>query len=332
MTAPRKPVPDAGGNWSLTRRSVVALAFGALGSRVFAGVSMRSAAAAASGSAEQVAPGVYVHTGEHAHAYTPANLGDISNNGFIVGRDAVAVIDTGGTAAYGRRLRDAIRAVTDRPVRYVVNTHMHPDHVLGNAAFRADAPRFVGHHKLAAALSARAERYLSFNREQTGPEGFAGTEIVLPDLAVETTLDLDLGDRILRLEAQRTAHTDNDLTVRDMATDTVFMGDLIFSGHVPTLDGSIRGWMALLEQMKTQPAARIVPGHGPASMAWPEAVAPLERYFQAVAGDVRTAIKNGRTLSETLATAASGERDRWELFAGFHARNVSAAFAELEWE
>lgn len=332
MTAPRKPVPDDAGNRLVTRRSVVALAFSAFSAPILAGMSPRGATAASSNGAAQVAPGVFVHTGEHAHAYTAANLGDISNNGFIVGREAVAVIDTGGTAAYGRRLRDAIRAVTDRPVRYVVNTHMHPDHVLGNAAFRADAPRFAGHHKLAAALSARAERYLSFNREQTGPEGFAGTEIVLPDLAVETTLELDLGDRIIRLEAHRTAHTDNDLTVRDMATDTVFMGDLIFSGHVPTLDGSIRGWIALLDAMKGRPAARIVPGHGPASMAWPDAAVPLERYLGAIATDVRKAIKAGRTLSETLATAASGERDQWELFDGFHARNVSAAFAELEWE
>ncbi len=290
------------------------------------------AAAATIGSVEQIAPGVFVHRGAHG-VYTPGNLGDISNNGFIVGGDAVAVIDTGGTAAVGKRLRDAIRKVTAKPVRYVVNTHMHPDHVLGNAAFRGDSPSFIGHHKLAAALSARAERYLAYNRAEVGEAGFAGTEIVLPDVAVEQTLDLDLGGgRVLRLEAQRTAHTDNDLTVRDMTTDTVFLGDLVFAEHVPTIDGSIRGWMALLEAMSKVPAARIVPGHGPAAMPWPAAAVPLQRYLDAVASDVRKAIRDGRTLSETTTTAARGERDKWELFDGFHARNVSAAFAELEWE
>lgn len=301
------------------------------GARVFASAAEHDAAGPSGGVIEQIAPGVYVHRGAHA-TYTPGNLGDISNNGFIVGGEAVAVIDTGGTAAVGRRLREAVRAVTDKPVRYVVNTHMHPDHVLGNAAFRGDSPAFVGHHKLAAALSARAERYLAYNRSEVGEAGFAGTEIVLPSLTVESALELDLGGRRIRLEAQRTAHTDNDLTVSDMATDTVFMGDLIFAEHVPTIDGSIRGWIALLEAMSKVPAARIVPGHGPSSMPWPAAAAPLQRYLDAVASDVRKAIRDGRTLSETTKTAAPGERDKWELFDGYHARNISAAFAELEWE
>lgn len=279
----------------------------------------------------EVAAGVYVHRGAH-DVYRSGNLGDISNNGFIVGGEAVAVVDTGGTAAFGKALHSAIRAVTDRPIRFVVNTHMHPDHVLGNAAFRDDAPQFVGHYKLAAALAARAERYLAYNRAAVGEAGFAGTEIVLPTLAVERPLEIDLGGRILRLEAQRTAHTDNDLTVHDLTSNTMFMGDLIFAEHVPTIDGSIRGWIALLAEMSTRPLARIVPGHGPGAMAWPAAATPLQRYLETVAGDVRKAIRDGRTLSQAITTVALGERDKWELFDDYHARNITAAFAELEWE
>ncbi|MFN3869308.1 MAG: quinoprotein relay system zinc metallohydrolase 2 [Hyphomicrobiaceae bacterium] len=291
------------------------------------------AAAPASPGAEiaEIAPGVFVHRGEHG-AYTRENRGDISNCGFVVGRDAVAVIDTGGTAAVGRDLLAAIRTRTDRPVRYVVNTHMHPDHVLGNAAFRGDGVSFIGHQKLAAALSARAERYLTYNREAAGEAAFAGTEIVLPDTPVVDTLDVDLGGRRLQLRAHPTAHTDNDLTVRDIVTDTVFMGDLIFAGHVPTIDGSIRGWMALLEDLVAQPAARIVPGHGPAAMPWPAAAEPLRRYLEAVATDVRAAIRAGRGIRETMSSAAAAERSQWELFDDYHARNIAASFAELEWE
>ena len=279
----------------------------------------------------EIAPGVFVHHG-HIGIYSPSNGGDICNTGFIIGRDAVAVIDTGGTAHLGEALKAKITALTDRPIRYVINTHMHPDHVLGNAPFRAEGTQFVGHHKLGAALAARAERYLSFNKDAVGAAEFAGTEIVLPTLTVTDRLELDLGDRKLVLTARPTAHTDNDLTVRDSHTETEFMGDLIFSIHVPTLDGSIRGWLALLDVLEAQSAQRIVPGHGPASMEWPAAAAPVKRYLTTVANGVRQAIKDGQTMSEAVETVGLDERDRWQMFDEFHRRNVSAAFAELEWE
>ncbi|MGD9669353.1 MAG: quinoprotein relay system zinc metallohydrolase 2 [Hyphomicrobiaceae bacterium] len=279
----------------------------------------------------EVASDVFVHKGQHG-VYSPANGGDICNTGFIIGRDAVAVIDTGGTARLGAALKARIEALTNRPVRYVINTHMHPDHVLGNAAFRSDGTQFVGHHKLGPALSARAERYLAFNKAAVGEDAFAGTEIVLPTTTVSDRLEIDLGGRMLVLTARPTAHTDNDLTVRDVATDTVFLGDLIFSGHVPTLDGSIKGWLGLLAALETETAGRIVPGHGPASMDWPAAAAPVERYLTTVAEGVRKAIRDGRTMREAIDTVGTAERDHWLLFDEFHRRNVSAAFAELEWE
>jgi quinoprotein relay system zinc metallohydrolase 2 len=280
----------------------------------------------------EIAPGVFVHQGRY-ELFTPRNSGDVSNTGFIIGRDGVAVIDTGGSPRVGAALLAAIRARTQAPIKYVINTHMHPDHVFGNAAFAGEQPTFVGHHKLPRALAAREGRYLAINKELLGEDAFAGTRIIAPTLLVEDKLELDLGDRKLELEAQKTAHTDNDLTVYDKTTGTLFLGDLLFVEHVPALDGSIRGWLALIERMKGRTdIARVVPGHGPASLPWPAAVAAEQRYLAKVADDVRAMIAQGKTMSDAMAAAGLSEKDAWVLFKEYHARNVSAAFAELEWE
>jgi quinoprotein relay system zinc metallohydrolase 2 len=289
------------------------------------------AEAAESLGVSEVAPGLFVHQGRY-EVQSPQNRGDMANASFVVGSDSVAVIDTLGSAVAGRELRSAIRAVTNKPIRFVINTHMHPDHVFGNAAFKDDNPAFVGHYKLARGLATRADRYLAINKQMLGNAAFEGIEVILPTLAVEDSLTLDLGGRSLVLETQQTAHTDNDLTITDTATDTLFLGDLLFSVHVPTLDGSIRGWLALLDQLASKKAARVIPGHGPHAMELPEAIEPEQRYLAAIAGDVRRLIKEGKTLEDATKTAGFSERDAWKLFDHYHVRNVTAAFAELEWE
>jgi quinoprotein relay system zinc metallohydrolase 2 len=323
---------DAGGRLLLSRQGFLRAALALAAAPLLRIVPAYAEAPAAEGlEVSEIAPGVFVHQGRY-ELQSPDNKGDMANAGFIVGKDAVAVIDTLGSAQMGRALRNAIRAVTDKPIRFVINTHMHPDHVFGNAAFKEDHPAFVANRKLARGLASRADRYLAVNQQMMGADVFVGSEIILPTLAVDGTLDLDLGGRSLRLETQRTAHTDNDLTISDSATDTLFLGDLLFSVHVPTLDGSIKGWLALIDDLKGRQAARVVPGHGPHTMALPEAILPEQRYLAAIATDVRKLINDGKSLEDAIKTAGFAERDAWKLFDQYHVRNVTAAFAELEWE
>ncbi len=284
-----------------------------------------------SGGVKEIAPGVFVHQGRY-EVQSPENRGDMANAAFIVGSNAVAVIDTLGSVVVARELREAIRAATDKPIRYVINTHMHPDHTLGNAAFKEDAPEFVGHYKMPRALATRAEAYLEGNKRMLGAEAFEGIEIIPPTKTVEESVIVELGGRDLLLEAQPTAHTDNDLIVTDSATKTLFLGDLLFSRHIPTLDGSIKGWLALIDTLKTREAARVVPGHGPHAMTLPDALEPEQRYLSTIVTDVKRLMAEGKTMEEATKIAGFSEQDAWKLFDQFHARNVSAAFAELEWE
>jgi quinoprotein relay system zinc metallohydrolase 2 len=279
----------------------------------------------------ETAPGVFVHTGTIA-LMNRENAGAIANVGFIVGDGGVAVIDTGGSVAEGRALLEAVRAQTNKPIRYVIDTHMHPDHVFGNAAFAGTGAVFVGHANLPRAMATHGPHYLDSFRDAMGAALIDEVRLVPPTKTVSGTLELDLGGRRLVLKAWPTAHSDNDLTVFDTQTSTLFAGDLLFVHHVPVIDGSLLGWLKDLDALAAVPARRVVPGHGPLVTAWPASLADERRYLDCLARELRAAIRRGDTLAVAAASACQSESDRWALFQEYNIRNATAAFAELEWE
>jgi quinoprotein relay system zinc metallohydrolase 2 len=278
----------------------------------------------------EIAPGVYVHEGR-VEDWLPANGGDVANLGFIVGSRCVAVIDSGGTPQLGQRWRATIARTTQLPVCFVIDTHAHPDHVLGNAAFVSPETRFVGSAKFNAAFGARAPYFLRALERDFGMA--AKPELVVyPTIAVEGTREFDLGDRVIVAQAWPTSHTDNDLTVYDRKTRTLFASDLLFVQHIPVLDGKLRGWLATLQQLARIDAALIVPGHGPVRRTDTDAWAPQQEYLETLLRETRAAVKSGKTLSQAVDSVGIGAAARWQLAERFHRRNVTAAFAELEWE
>jgi len=278
---------------------------------------------------DEVASGIYFRRGVDEDA-TPANDGAIANIGFIVGRDAVAVMDPGGSLVDGQRLRATIRKATSVPIRYVVMSHVHPDHIFGAGAFTEDKPEFVGHVLLPNALAQRGE-YYRLHLDQILGTGRSGP-LITPTMLVKEQDQIDLGGRILQITAHGNAHTDCDLSVLDRQTGTLLLSDLLFVRRVPSLDGSLKGWLAELTKLKSLGARRAVPGHGPTGVEWPSASRDLERYLDTLQRETRQAIAKGVDIGQAAKTVALSERGKWALFDDYNGHNVTRAYKELEWD
>ena len=276
----------------------------------------------------EVAPGLHVRRGLTEDA-SDANADAIANIGCIIGRDAVAVIDPGGCLEDGESLRLAIREVTKLPIRYVVMSHIHPDHIFGAAAFQPDQPVFVGHAALPAQFDARGEFYRQGLEKILGA-GRAGP-VVVPTLLVRDHAEVDLGGRVLTLTAHRPAHTVCDLSVVDQQSGVLLAGDLLFVGRVPALDGDLKGWLAELAALKAA-ARRAVPGHGPVLVPLADSAAALEQYLRVLLEETRAAIAKGVPIEDAAVSVALSERGNWQMFDDYNGRNVMEAYRRLEWE
>ena len=278
---------------------------------------------------EEVGPGIFVRKGLTADA-TPDNADAIANIGFLIGKSGVLVTESGGSLADGQWLRAEIAKRTDKPVTHVVLTHVHPDHVFGAGAFVQDKPVFIGHAKLAEALSARGEFYRKrlielLGEDRTGP-------VVYPTMTVDDTAEIDLGDRRLTFTAHGPAHTTSDLSMIDSGSGLLFPADLLFVNRIPSLDGSLKGWLKEADRLKAMGPSRAVPGHGPVAVDLAPALADLTGYLTALRDGTRAAIAKDVPIDKAVDSVARDQRDRWALFDTYNGRNVTVAYQELEWE
>jgi quinoprotein relay system zinc metallohydrolase 2 len=277
-----------------------------------------------------LAPGVYLHQGL-PELYTRQNHGDISNIGLVVGDRCAALVDSGGSPQVGAEALKALRQITALPLCAVILTHMHLDHVFGSTALNDQHPLWYAHQHMPNGLMSRLATYRQRVSEDLGPDqGQPGA--VIPDHLVSSTQEIDLGGRKLTLQAWPTAHTDNDLTVLDSSSGTLFTGDLCFREHMPVLDGNLKGWLGVIEELKKLSASQVVPGHGPVAANVADAVAAEQKYLSDLKGAVKQELAQGRHLRQAVDDLAHMPHEDWKLFDEIHPRNVTTAYTELEWD
>lgn len=212
----------------------------------------------------KVADGVYSYVGEKDASPTHSFA---ANAGIVIGRDGILVVDTLISAKEARRFMADIRKVSDKPIRYVVNTHTHLDHAFGNGVF-ADAGAVVISHLADRKMLERNGAATLQNVGNFGlkPEDMAGTEIVYPALAFSDRMQIDLGGEMIELIRLAPSHTEGSVIVYLPAKKLLFSGDILFTDFHPFMaDGDIPGWTKTLDALLAMDVERIIPGHGPLS-------------------------------------------------------------------
>lgn len=197
---------------------------------------------------------------------SPANS-FAANAGIIIGRDGVLVVDTLISAKEGARFLADIRAVTDKPIKYVVNTHTHLDHALGNCVFAKLGATVISQDADRTLLAAKGEDILK-NSGNYGlkAEDMVGTVIALPTISFDNKLTIDLGGVDVQLIHTAPSHTAGSSVVYLPAQKILFSGDILFTDFHPYLaDGDSHGWATALDDLLAMDIEKIVPGHGPLS-------------------------------------------------------------------
>lgn len=189
-----------------------------------------------------------------------------ANAGIVIGQDAVLVIDTQISSQRAQQFIAEIRKVTDKPIRYALNTHFHSDHSFGNADFAALGATVISHSQADSYMKKWSQKILDKGWSGLTPEQSAGTTIVYPDMTFSDTLSIDLGGITPQLVFHTHSHTKGSVFVHLPEQRILFAGDLLFNDYHPNMGASdVDGWVETLDRVSALDVDTIVPGHGPLS-------------------------------------------------------------------
>jgi glyoxylase-like metal-dependent hydrolase (beta-lactamase superfamily II) len=263
--------------------------------------------------AHPVAADTWFVQGESALG-SSANRNFISNAGFVITPHGVVVVDALGSPPLAQRLLELIRERTSAPIRYVVVTHCHADHLYGLQVFQAIGARIVAHAGCRDYLASDTARLrLAASRDELFPWVDEHTRLVQPDEWMEADDDrvLTLGDRRFVLRHAGPAHTAEDLVMHDPATGVTFAGDIVFRGRIPFVgQADSRRWVQALDRLLALAPRVMVPGHGPLSLNPGADLALTRDYLSYLRQTMGHAARNLEPFDEAYA------RTDWSRYAG----------------
>jgi len=285
----------------------------------------------------RVADGVYYVQGVAGQA-SHENRGFTSNAGFVVTDDGVLVFDALGTPELARELVAAIAGVTDQPIRRVVISHYHADHMYGLQVFKAlGAETWAQKDGLLYLESDLAGERLEQRRTTLAPWVDASTHLLPADRWIDfgtgDTIEFEFGGQKFRLIKAGPAHTVDDMMLFAEKTRVLFAGDVFFSGRLPfVVDGNTRGWLAAVDRIKNVDAKVVVPGHGPASHDVADDLATTEHYLRFLREKMGAAVDNLETFDDAYASTDWSKFSDLPTFEAANRRNAYSVYLEMQAE
>ncbi len=210
---------------------------------------------------------------------SPANS-VAANAGIVIGHDGILVIDTLVSAREAKRFIADIRKISDKPIKYVVNTHHHLDHSFGNSEFARLGATIVSHTNDRNNLEKKGNAVLKRAKDYgLTDEDLAGTVITLPTVTFTDRMTIDLGGETVELIFIAPSHTDGSTLVYIPRREILFTGDVLFTDFHPYMgDSDVEGWVENLNYILDLDVVAIIPGHGPISGK--KDVADMKAYIQ----------------------------------------------------
>jgi len=255
------------------------------------------------------------------------NAGNMVNTCFVQTREGFVVIDSGPTYAYASEAYEKMQDIANLPVKYVINTHDHDDHWLGNSFYKSKGALLIGprtyEQNIVPGMKTRMQSVL-------GSRLFDKTKVVNLDTIVEGNITLSLADEKFEIkQLVAVGHTKGDLVVFLPQKYVLFVGDLVFNGRLTSLrDGSILGSLDALEKIDGYHAVHVISGHGYRTDI--NATKPFKKYLLEVKLEVQKALEDDVGMEDITKKVTMPTYKEMKLYDVLHARNVLDAYKELE--
>lgn len=252
-----------------------------------------------------------------------------ANGGFVIGDDGVAVIDSFASANAAKELLAEIRQRTKLPIKFVINTHYHGDHVGGNGVFADAGASVLAHRNVRTWIHAENLRLIGDKAPQDIKTMIQG--LTRPSVLYIDGVNLYLGEREIQVRFFP-GHTGGDSVVFVPDAGVAFAGDLLWRNMVPNIvDGTTPAWIATLDTLaKTNAQYTFIPGHGDVANA--RDVIAFRDYLGAVrtlVGDAQRQGKSGAALVEAVLPTLKKNYGQWDFFAFLAGPNIRDMEAEL---
>ena len=256
------------------------------------------------------------------------NNGNMVNSCFVDMETSWLVIDSGPSYSYAKECVKLMTAIKKQPIDYLINTHVHDDHWLGNGYYKQIGATIVGSKAFETSVNPDETPRM---QTRITPQAYEGTEVTLPTQLIDEDLTLKIGNQSVQVKyLEKQTHSHGDLIVHIPALKSLFAGDLVFTDRIPSArDGDISQWLKQLQSIEAQKLDHIIGGHG--NITGKDATAMTRNYLTALKEAIQASIEEGEEIDEAVEKIKLEAFKSRPMYDDLHKQNVETGYRALEW-